>query len=85
MAVYDYYCNNCDYGFEKSLKISERDQPLSEPCPECGTIGEVIKTVTRMNIGDPARLGVTKPKNGIREVFQKIGATVPGSNLGLKA
>ena len=41
MPTYDFTCDSCSHKFEKTLMISERDQPISEPCPKCQKEGEV--------------------------------------------
>ena len=35
MPTYDYVCDACSHKFEQTRMISERDQPISEPCPKC--------------------------------------------------
>jgi putative FmdB family regulatory protein len=35
MPNYGYVCEGCKYTFERFLKMSERDDPLSEDCPKC--------------------------------------------------
>lgn len=41
MPTYDYVCDACSHKFEQTKMISERDQPISEPCPKCQKEGEV--------------------------------------------
>ena len=41
MPTYDYVCDACSHTFEQTKMISERDQPISEPCPKCQKEGEV--------------------------------------------
>ena len=41
MPTYDYVCDACNHAFEQTRMISERDQPISEPCPKCQKEGEV--------------------------------------------
>ena len=35
MPYYDYLCTSCEHEFEVCMKISERNIPTQEPCPEC--------------------------------------------------
>lgn len=35
MPNYGFVCESCNFKFDKILKISERDQPLTENCPSC--------------------------------------------------
>ena len=44
MPTYAYQCKKCEHYFEEILKISERDEPVKLPCPECKD-GEVYRTL----------------------------------------
>lgn len=81
MPVYDYKCEKCETIFEKSMSISERELPTEEECPNCFTSGHVIKLINSINIGDPIRLGVTKPSEAWKDVLRNIHKRAPGSNL----
>ena len=35
MPNYAFKCENCDHGFDEILNLSDRDIPLTKPCPEC--------------------------------------------------
>ena len=35
MPIYEYYCEKCKHTFEEYLSISNRDNPIEEPCPKC--------------------------------------------------
>ena len=35
MPTYDYQCETCNHQFDRFEKISSRDEPCKEPCPEC--------------------------------------------------
>lgn len=41
-----YQCKKCDYIFEKIEKIDNRNEPISYPCPNCRTLGEVVHYIT---------------------------------------
>jgi putative FmdB family regulatory protein len=85
MPAYTYKCQACNHEFEKVLKIADRDLPINEPCPECKTQGQVLKTILGApSLGDPVRLGIRKTDSGFKEVMQKIHAANPGSNLNSK-
>ncbi len=36
MPIYEYKCEKCEHVFDEVLSVSNRDKPISEPCPECG-------------------------------------------------
>ena len=38
MPNYDFICDACGSKFDKFLPISERENPLKEPCSKCGEI-----------------------------------------------
>jgi len=60
MPYYDYTCQTCNYNFEKFLSIENYLIPTQEPCPKCST-QNVTKDICSPAIGDPVRLGITKP------------------------
>tara|TARA_R100000458_G_C8198169_1_gene189557 strand:+ start:253 stop:552 length:300 start_codon:yes stop_codon:yes gene_type:complete len=45
MPTYEYNCEKCSNLFEKYLTVCERNEPVKEPCPECGEVGCVKKSV----------------------------------------
>ena len=51
MPIYEYKCEKCEHIFDEILSVSNRDKPMSEPCPECGE--ESVKklvSVTTMGV-----------------------------------
>ena len=36
MPSYEFRCDSCGYTFVRVTKIDDRNDPLSEPCPDCG-------------------------------------------------
>ena len=81
MPTYEYKCQKCDHYFTKYLGISARNEPESEPCPECQEIHVQKVMMTPASFGDPVRLGITRPDDGFKEVLQKIHANNRGSKL----
>lgn len=78
MPLYDYKCGTCEHEFEKSVKMSNYLD--SQECPECGEKSD--RTVKGApGIGDPMRLGITKPSEGFRDVLRSIHERTPGSQL----
>jgi len=47
MPIYDYQCEKCEHAFEMNLGMDNRNQPTTEPCPECGELS-VVKTIGGM-------------------------------------
>lgn len=35
MPVYGFICDKCQHQFDEILSMSEREKPLSQPCPKC--------------------------------------------------
>ena len=46
MPTYSFNCESCNKSFESFLTMSKSDEPLGEPCPECGVKGKVRKAYT---------------------------------------
>ena len=77
MPIYEYGCSKCEVVFERLLKISEAEKPLTEPCPECGsqeTIGQLMSTFA---MGDPIRMGIKRPDAGWNDVLSRVKKAHP--------
>ena len=57
MPTYTFLCKECKQQWEEVLKISEIDNPLSEPCPVCDN-----KAVIRL-MSAPAQRSTKRGKN----------------------
>jgi len=77
MPLYNYACDHCDSGFELLLKMSQIDDPLTQPCPDCQSVGHIRQIATSANFGDPWRLGHTRPDAGWGEVLDKVKQAHP--------
>jgi len=62
MPTYDYVCDACSHTFEQTKMISERDQPISEPCPKCKKEGEVRRDWSFTTPGLGADTNITPDK-----------------------
>jgi putative FmdB family regulatory protein len=52
MPTYSFTCESCEKSFESFLTMSKCDEPLGEPCPECGESGKVRKAYSGgFNVG----------------------------------
>lgn len=71
MPTYAYQCSACEHVEEKRMKIAERNDPIKEPCPECGCTEE-----RKMLLGAPrvvSGVSVTdKRPDGWRDVLKKV-------------
>lgn len=82
MPTYEYGCSSCEHNFTKLLKMAERTQPESQPCPECGTENSITQQIINPpGFGNAIRMGVRKNDSGFKEVMEKIHTGVPGSKL----
>ena len=70
MPTYDYRCTECADTFEMQLYIADRKIPLETPCKKCG--GKLDRAVGTPAVIDPVVLGVTKPKEGFRQLLRQI-------------
>lgn len=62
---------------EKFLSMSQCDTPTLQPCENCGNT-TVTKDACSPAIGDPARLGITRPPAEFqREVLGRIAKAHP--------
>jgi len=80
--IYSYRCKACDYRFDRSLRMDNRKDPESEPCPDCNMVGDVYQSITSApTIGDAHRMGHIKPAAGFNEVLRTIKKGNPGSSI----
>lgn len=78
MPLYDFKCDDCSEIFTVMCKIADRDQ---QKCPKCGATHYQPHHSQPMDIGDPVRLGITRPDGGFQEVLSKIHSANYKSNL----
>ena len=96
MPIYEYNCSECNCQFDRYLSVTERETPVTEPCPECGetkvrkgisvtTMGvDMNCTPDRKTNGDWSKL-VDKLKHGTPERYHKsldATSTRSGGKLG---
>lgn len=79
MPLYGYKCEECDHEFDDFKPINDRDQPLGEACPSCGTVGKVERTLASARIvsgvGDFRRQVPDVFKDRLREIKKRAGKT----------
>ena len=76
MPTYSYKCDKCGVEFDKFCKITMRDRPILEGCPECheDTIKQVIGSP---NIVSGVRGLHSSTDDGFKEVLSKIASEQP--------
>jgi hypothetical protein len=58
------------------------DLPLTKECDNCKSINTIERVMLAApNMGDPVRLGFTRPDGGIKEVLAKIHEKTAGSKI----
>jgi len=65
MPIYEYYCDDtkCNHQFEEVLSISRRDEPITNPCPECG-MKTIKKGVSATTMGADMKMTPDKATGG---------------------
>jgi len=77
MPLYGYRCEECECQFDRLLGVSVRDQPISEPCPECGENG-VKKLIDVCTMGVDANMTPNKRTGGDwNRLMDKVKQSTP--------
>lgn len=75
MPFYSFYCNACEKTFDEMLTMSRRDEPLKNPCPECGAKGKIRKAfeeAPKMAIDWNHRIDRPHNVGGFSDAIQKV-------------
>jgi len=73
MPTYDYQCKACEHVFTKFCKISERDEPTENPCPECGAEDKVSQSIGAPSFNYNETGGsLRKAGDGWKDVLSKV-------------
>jgi len=79
--IYEYKCQGCGHEFSESLKIEDRDRPLSAPCPHCHQENVVTRVFNGMSIAYSGfKSNVTRAGSGWNDVLKKIKAGAGKNN-----
>lgn len=71
--VYEYECQECKAPFSETLLISERDIPLTRPCPSCSKAGSVTRVFNSMPIAYGGfKSNVSRAGSGWNDILKKI-------------
>lgn len=73
MPTYSFQCKSCEAVVDVKNNIINRDDPLKEPCPKCGTVGEMVRLLDSPNItsGTPMNYGSRLP-DGFKDVLRHM-------------
>jgi len=72
MPYYDYECETCDHKFEENLKIANRKEPTTIPCPREECDGKVKMSFAVPYVGDPWHFAGKKPDEGFKDKLRQI-------------
>jgi len=81
MPLYDYRCKECGHEFEDQQTIDARNVPRYNPCPECGSSGNIILMIGKPGMGDSVRLGIKRPQSDVIDKMKDINSNMPGSDM----
>lgn len=70
MPKYDYTCSKCEQKFDRFLSISNRELPLTEPCPSCKELGTVSKEINGVMLVQWEKN--LKPDDTFRDLLRQI-------------
>lgn len=81
--IYDYKCDACGHIFERTSRMSDREVPLSEPCPECKKENVVQRYMGNQTMGwsDAIQLGMKKSPEEWRSFLRTLHKNTPGSMI----
>jgi len=75
MPTYDYRCTACKKPFEQFRPIADRDAPVKEPCPMCGSSDCVERAFIEAPLtGADAAL---RPPSDFGRVLDRIKSGIP--------
>ena len=72
MPYYDYECETCGQRFEESLKIVDREEPTTKPCPQEKCEGSVKMRYATPYVGDPWHFAGKKIDDGFKDKLKDI-------------
>jgi len=72
--TYDYTCSKCETTFELNLTIARRDEPISQPCPNCKKKKCVTRVVNSLPISYDTMNPIRRAGSGWNDVLKKISA-----------
>lgn len=80
MPTYDYKCSSCEHATTQILKISERKDPESAPCSECGEC-TVTMQICAPTIGY-SNPGSLKTTDSFNDRLKEIKKSIPKQHQG---
>lgn len=80
--IYTFECRACEHVWEQTLKMADMEQPLGEPCPECGVEGQIHQIVGGNHaFMRPEQLGRKKAPEDFRNFLTNIKKKNPGCHI----
>jgi len=87
MPIYDYNCSHCEKDFDMNMKIADRDNVSTIECPQCSTVGQIVRQVGAPLIGYSVSVNGgygSRVPDGFKEVLKKIHSA-PGAKKGFSS
>jgi len=82
MPLYDYQCKDCGFTVtDVSLPIADRDNPLSEVCPQCGKSETIERLAAAPGVSYSINRGGLKTPGGFNEILKDIKKRHRGSTI----
>ena len=84
MPLYNFECSQCKNVIELNKKIADRDDTVSETCPECSTTGFITRLVSAPLVGYSIAVNGgygSRVPDGFKEVLKRIHKRAPGSQM----
>lgn len=69
---YEFICSSCEKSFETNLLMVNREQPLSEPCPNCKKRKSVTRVINFLPITHDTIHPARRAGSGWNDVLKKI-------------
>lgn len=80
MPTYEFECEKCKHRFGDILKISERNLPLENPCPNCKEEKCIVSVFSAPAVVSPNAIdGLRKPRSDFKERMSQIKSGLHGT------
>ena len=75
MPFYDYKCKDCGHTWDEQQTVDARNVPRYNPCPDCGSSGNIIIHIGKANLANPLNLDMSplvRPQPQFEERLREI-------------